>query len=61
MVCLVYFGDFSYDTGFSIRIKNLNKEKLINFETDKDQLFSIVRNYKLLSLLENDLSKKKTF
>ena len=41
--------------------ENLNKEKLINFETDKDQLFSIVRNYKLLSLLENDLSKKKRF
>ena len=41
--------------------ENLNKERLINFEADKDQLFSIIRNYKLLRLLEKDLSKSKYF
>jgi len=41
--------------------ENLDKEKLINFEADKEQLFSIIRNYKLLRLLENDLTKNKYF
>ena len=41
--------------------ENFNKKKLINFETDKEQLFSIIRNYKLLRLLENNLSKNKYF
>ena len=41
--------------------ENLSKEKLINFETDKDQLFSIIRNYKLLKLLEKNLFKNKYF
>ena len=41
--------------------ETLNNEKLINFETGKDQLFSIVRNCKLLRLLEKDLSKNKYF
>ena len=41
--------------------ENLNKENLINFKTNKDQLFSIVRNCKLLRLLEKDLSKNKYF
>ena len=26
---------------------NLNKEKLLNFENNKDQLFSIIKNYEL--------------
>ena len=41
--------------------ENLNKEKLINFKADKDPLFSIIRNYKLLRLLEKNLSKNKYF
>jgi len=41
--------------------ENFNRERLINFETDKDQLFSIVKNYKLLGLLKKDLSKNKYF
>ena len=41
--------------------ETLNNEKLINFETGKDQLFSIIRNYKLFRLLEKDLSKNKYF
>ncbi len=40
---------------------NLSREKLINFDTDKDQLFSIIRNYKLFNLLKKDLSKNKYF
>jgi len=41
--------------------ENLSKERLVNFETDKDQLFSIIRNYKLFELLKKDLSKNKYF
>jgi len=41
--------------------ENLKREKLINFDADKDQLFSIIRNYKLLRLLEKDLFKNKYF
>ena len=41
--------------------ENFNKEKLIKFEADKDQLFSIVRNYKLLRLLKKNLSNSKRF
>jgi 2-octaprenyl-6-methoxyphenol hydroxylase len=41
--------------------ENLNREKLINFKANKDQLFSIVRNNRLLRLLEKDLSKNKYF
>ena len=40
---------------------NLEKEKLINFEKENDQIFSIVKNYKLYQLLKNDLSKNKYF
>jgi 2-octaprenyl-6-methoxyphenol hydroxylase len=40
---------------------NLNKEKLINFDTNKDNLFSIVKNNKLYQLLERDLKKNKFF
>ena len=41
--------------------ENLKDEKLINFETKKDQLFSILKNQKLYKLLEKDLSKNKFF
>ncbi len=40
---------------------NLDKEKLLNFENDKDQLFSILKNYKLYELLEKSLKKNKYF
>jgi len=40
--------------------ENLNKEKLINFKK-KDQLFSIIKNYKLYQMLDKDLSKNKFF
>ena len=40
---------------------NLKKERLINFEKSDGQLFSIVRNYKLFILLENNLLKNKYF
>jgi len=41
--------------------ENPNKENLINFDADQDQLFSIVRNYELIRLLEKDLSNDKYF
>ena len=40
---------------------NLSKEKLIDFENNYDELFSIVRNQSLLELLEENLSKNKYF
>jgi 2-octaprenyl-6-methoxyphenol hydroxylase len=40
---------------------NLNKERLINFNANKDHLFSIVKNNKLYQLLERDLKKNKFF
>ena len=44
-----------------IFFENLKKEKLLNFEVKKDQLFSIFKNQKLYKLLEKDLSKNKFF
>ena len=41
--------------------ENLKKEKLINFKTSNDQLFSILKNKKLYKLLEKELSKNKLF
>ena len=41
--------------------ENLKKEELINFKTNNDQLFSILKNYKLYKLLEKDLLKNKFF
>ena len=41
--------------------ENLKKEKLLNFKADKYQLFSIIKNYKLYQLLDNELSKSKFF
>ena len=41
--------------------ENLKEEKLINFKASDDQLFSILKNYKLYKLLKKDLSKNKFF
>ena len=41
--------------------ENLKSEKLINFKKNKNQLFSIIKNYKLYQLLDKDLSKSKFF
>jgi 2-octaprenyl-6-methoxyphenol hydroxylase len=38
---------------------NLKKEKLINFENDSKQLFSIIKNYELYRILEKNLSRSK--
>ena len=40
---------------------NLKNEKLLNFENNTEQLFSIVKNYDLYRVLEKDLSKNKYF
>ena len=40
---------------------NLKREKLINFEKNKDQIFSIVKNYDLYQILKNDLSRNTYF
>ena len=40
---------------------NWTKEKLINFENNGNQLFSIIHNYKLFEILEKNLSKNKYF
>jgi 2-octaprenyl-6-methoxyphenol hydroxylase len=39
--------------------ENLKKEKLINFKADKNQLFSIIKNFELYQLLDKELSKSK--
>jgi 2-octaprenyl-6-methoxyphenol hydroxylase len=39
----------------------LKKERLINFKSNEDHLFSIVKNNKLYQLLKKDLSKNKLF
>jgi len=40
---------------------NLKKEKLINFENNNNQVFSIVKNHQLYELLQKDLNKNKYF
>ena len=40
---------------------NLNKEKLINFENNDSELFSIIRNQKLFETLKKSLSRDKYF
>ena len=40
---------------------NLEKQKLINFEDNSNYLFSIVKNYKLQEILEDNLFKSKFF
>jgi 2-octaprenyl-6-methoxyphenol hydroxylase len=37
--------------------ENLKKEKLINFKADKNQLFSIIKNYELHQLLYKSYQK----
>ena len=44
-----------------IYTENLKNEKILNFENKNDQLFSILKNYKLNELLIKDLSKSKFF
>ena len=39
----------------------LKQEKLLNFEDNKDQLFSIIKNHQFYSLLEKKLLKTKNF
>ena len=41
--------------------ENLKKEKLLNFENNNNQLFSIIKNHELYRLLIKDLSKNKYF
>jgi len=41
--------------------ENLKKEKLLNFENNNNQLFSIIKNHELYRLLIKDLSKNKFF
>ena len=40
---------------------NLTGEKLINFEKNNEQIFSIVQNHNLYEILKNDLSKNKFY
>ena len=40
---------------------NLKEDKLINFEDNSNELFSVVKNFQLIDVLEKSLSKKKTF
>ena len=41
--------------------ENLKKEKLLNFDTNNDQLFSIIKNHELYKILLKDLFKNKFF
>ena len=38
---------------------NLSKEKLINFEKDNEQIFSIIQNHNLYEVLKKELSNDK--
>ncbi|MDB0054054.1 FAD-dependent monooxygenase [Candidatus Pelagibacter sp.] len=40
---------------------NLIREKLINFEKNNEQIFSIIQNYSLYKILKNNLSKNKFY
>ncbi len=40
---------------------NLKNEKLLNFKNNKDQLFSILKNYELYNVLDKTLKKNKYF
>ena len=40
---------------------NLKNEKLLNFENNKNQIFSIIRNYELYKILDKNLKKNKFF
>ena len=38
--------------------ENLKNEKILNFENNNDQLFSIIKNYKIIDLLNKSLKNK---
>ncbi len=40
---------------------NLKNEKILNFKKNNESLFSIVKNYQLIDILEKSLSKNKYF
>ena len=40
---------------------NFNREKLINFEKNNEQIFSIIQNHNLYEVLKNDLLKNKFY
>ena len=40
---------------------NLKNEKLLNFENNNHEIFSIIKNHQLYKVLEKDLSKNKFF
>ena len=41
--------------------ENLKNEKLLNFQNNKDQLFSIIKNFKLYNILNKSLINNKFF
>ena len=44
-----------------ILTENSNKEKVLNFENNNNQLFSVVKNFKIYQALEKNLLKNKYF
>jgi len=44
-----------------ILTENFNKEKVLNFENNKNQLFSVVKNFKIHEAVEKNLFKNKYF
>ncbi len=44
-----------------ILTENFNKEKVLHFEDNKNQLFSVVKNFKIYEAVEKSLSKNKNF
>ncbi len=44
-----------------ILTENLNKEKVLNFENENNQLFSIAKNFEIYEAVEKSLSKNKNF
>ena len=44
-----------------ILTENFNQEKVLNFENEKNQLFSVVKNFKIYEALEKILSKNKNY
>jgi len=48
-------------SNIQIYTDNIKNEKILNFERNKDQLFSIIRNYQLYNILNKSLLKNKHF
>ena len=44
-----------------ILTENLNQEKVLNFENNGNQLFSVVKNFKIYEAVEKSLSKNKNY